>query len=392
MRFSTKTIRVGQNPEGPYKPVIAPLHQSATFAWDSLDEFPKFDYTRCGNPTRHVLEQVLASLENGKHAICFGSGMAAIDAALSLLSAGDELLMATDIYGGTHRLAHQLLPKRGVACKEFDASDPTQIATLANPKTKVVIFESPTNPNLRIADIAAITKQAKSLGLTTIFDNTFASPYLQQPLDLGCDIVVHSTTKYISGHSDIIGGALITNSELIYEQMKEYAKTIGNVPSPFDCWLTLRGVKTLAVRMERHCKNALAVAKFLQQHPAVSKVHYPGLAIHADYEIATKQMAAYGGMLAFEIAGTIEDAKRVAESTRIFILAESLGGIESLLGYPALMSHATMTEEERIAKGIPQTMLRLSVGIEDIDDLIDDLDQALKNLPAIARSSAVAIA
>ncbi len=303
--------------------------------------------------------------------------MAAIVAAFSLLQAGDHVLVASDIYGGTFRVAEKLLPRQGIRVDTFDSARPESIFEVAGPETKLLIFETPSNPNLRVADIAAVVSVARELGILTVFDNTFASPALQRPLDLGVDIVVHSTTKYISGHSDIIGGALVTNDEDIATRAFEYAKTVGAVPSPFDCWLTLRGVKTLSVRMQRHCENALALARFLESHPKVASVTYPGLASHPDHEIAARQMSGFGGMIAFEVVGTPEDAKRVAEATRLFLLAESLGGVESLIGYPPLMSHATMTEEERVARGIPPTMLRLSVGIEDIDDLIADLDQAL---------------
>jgi cystathionine beta-lyase/cystathionine gamma-synthase len=243
----------------------------------------------------------------------------------------------------------------------------------------MLIFETPTNPNLRVSDIAGVVKVAKQHGLTVVFDNTFASPALQNPLDHGVDIVAHSTTKYISGHSDVIGGALVTNDDALHEHAFEWNKAVGAVPSPFDCWLSLRGVKTLACRMEKHCKNAQAVAEFLEEHPRVARVHYPGLPTHPDHRVAQRQMRGFGGMLAFEVDGSAEQAKRVAESTKVFLLAESLGGVESLIGYPPVMSHATMTEEQRLGKGIPPTLLRASVGIEDSQDLIEDIDQALQS-------------
>ena len=379
MKFATKALRVGQDLQGSYKPVIPPIYQSATFGWDNLDTLPKYDYTRCGNPNKGVLEQVIASLENGKHCVVFSSGMAAIQAALALLEAGDHLLMASDIYGGTHRLVHSLLPRQGIAATEFCAQEPFSLRDLVQPNTKMVLFEGPTNPNLRVVDIAALASEAKKLGLISVFDNTFASPFLQNPLDLGCDVVVHSTTKYISGHSDVVGGAIITNDDQKHNFFFEYLKTVGSTPSPFDNWLSLRGVKTLAVRMRAHCENALAVAEFLDQHPRVKKVHYPGLMTHPDHQLAKRQMKAFGGMVAVEFE-TPEQAKKVAESTRVFLLAESLGGVESLVAYPPLMSHATMTEEQRLERGIPPTMLRLSVGIEDVEDLIADLDQAIDKI------------
>ncbi len=380
MRFATKPIRVGQELDQDHRAVIQPLYQSATFGWNSLADIPKIDYTRCQNPNRQTLEQIIASLENGGHCTVFASGMAAIMGAFSLLQSGDHLLMASDIYGGTFRVGEKLLPRYGIQVTEVNACDPDSIEASIQANTKMIIFEGPTNPNLRIMDIAKIAKIAKTNGLTTVFDNTFASPYLQNPLDLGIDIVVHSTTKYISGHSDVIGGALITNDPLIHEQMFEYGKTVGAVPSPFDCWLTVRGLKTLSVRMKQHCENALAVAQYLENHPKVARVHYPGLPSHPDHLLAKAQMKGFGGMVSFEVAGSGEDACTFAEGCNIFLLAESLGGVESLIGYPPLMSHATMTEEQRLEKGIPPTLIRLSIGIEDVDDLIEDIEQALAKI------------
>jgi len=377
MRFSTKAIRVGQCPDGDYGAVINPIFQSATFAWKDLDTIPPHDYTRVSNPNRATLEEVVASLEQGKHCTLFSSGMAAIVAAFSLLKAGDHLLVASDIYGGTYRVAEQLLPRQGITCSTFEAGNPTSIAEAVRPNTKMLIFETPTNPNLALADIEAIAQEARKHGVLSVVDNTFASPYLQNPLALGIDIVVHSTTKYISGHSDVIGGAVITNDPEIANHVFEFNKTIGAVPSPFDCWLTLRGLKTLSLRMERHCSNALRIAEFLEADPRVAKVYYPGLPSHPQHEIAKKQMKAFGGMVSFEIAGTEKHARIFAENTSVFLLAESLGGIESLIGYPPLMSHGCMTEEQRLEMGIKPTGLRLSVGIEDVEDLIEDIDQAL---------------
>lgn len=378
MKFATKALRVGQDLHGPYKAVIPPIYQSATFGWDDLDTIPPFDYTRCGNPNKNVLEQVIASLENGKHCVLFSSGMAAIQAVFALLESGDHLVMASDIYGGTHRLAHNVLPRQGISVTEFCAQEPFSLKEAAQSNTKMVIFEGPTNPNLRVVDIAAICSEAKKLGIIAVFDNTFASPYLQNPLDLGADIVVHSTTKYISGHSDVVGGAVVTNDPEKHAFLFEYLKTVGSVPSPFDLWLSLRGVKTLAVRMRAHCENALAVAEFLETQPKVKRVHYPGLLSHPDHQLAKRQMRAFGGMLAVDFESEAV-ARKVAESTKVFLLAESLGGVESLIAYPPLMSHATMTEEQRLERGIPPSMLRLSVGIEDADDLIEDLRCALES-------------
>lgn len=379
MRFATRALRVGQDPESKYRAVIPPIYQSATFAWEDLDHIPAIDYTRCGNPNRSILEQVLASLENAEHCVLYSSGMASIAAVFAYLQQGDHLLMANDIYGGTFRLAEQWLPRQGITTSFFCGQDPNDLRETVRPETKMVIFETPTNPNLRVTDIAAMTKVAKELGLIVVFDNTFASPALQNPLDLGVDIVIHSTTKYISGHSDVIGGAAMTNDPTLYSHLYEWNKAFGAVPSPFDCWLSLRGLKTLGCRMAAHCKNAQAVAEFLASHPKVAKVHYPGLIEHPDHQIAKSQMnGGFGGMVSIELHST-EAARRVAENTQVFLLAESLGGVESLIAYPPLMSHAVMTEEQRLERNIPPTMLRLSVGIEDTEDLIEDLTRALEH-------------
>lgn len=380
MRFATKAIRIGQEPDPLYRAVIPPIYQSTTFAWRDLDHIPAIDYTRCANPSRDALEQVIASLENAAHCTCFGSGMASIVAAMSLLQSGDHVLIASDIYGGTHRVAEKLLPRQGIEATYFDASQPSSIASHARPNTRMLVFESPTNPNLRIMDVAAVASEARKLGVLSVFDNTFASPALQNPLHLGCDIVVHSTTKYIGGHSDVVGGALATNDGDLAMRVSEWTKAVGPVPSPFDCWLSLRGVKTLSIRMERHCANAQRVAEFLESHPKVERVHYPGLPTHPDHGLARRQMRGFGGMVSFEVRGGEAAARRFAQSTRVFLLAESLGGVESLVGYPPLMSHAGMTPQERLDRGIPPSMLRLSVGIEDVEDLLEDLDQALSGV------------
>ncbi len=378
MRFATRALRVGQDPEPKFGAVIPPIYQSSTFMWQDLDTIPAIDYTRCQNPNRSMLEGVVASLENGAHCTLFSSGMAAIGATFALMKQGDGLLMANDIYGGTFRLAEQHLNRQGIDTAFFDAHDPSTIAQALKPNSKMLIFETPTNPNLRVSDVRAVCAEAKRHGLIVVFDNTFASPALQNPLDLGADVVVHSTTKYISGHSDVIGGAAITNDETIATHLKEWNKAWGAVPSPFDTWLSLRGVKTLGIRMKAHCANAQAIAEFLQGHPRVAKVHYPGLSDHPDHAVAKSQMhGGFGGMLAIELP-SVEIARCVAESTKIFLLAESLGGVESLIAYPPLMSHATMTEAQRLERFIPPTMLRVSVGIEDVEDLIEDFDQALK--------------
>ncbi len=376
-RFATKTLHAGQGPQPPHRSVSPPIYQSATFGWEGLDEPPEYQYTRYGNPTRHELQEAIAALEDARHCLAFGSGVAAISGAFDLLEAGDGLLMASDIYGGTFNVAQKVLSRRGIEVGEFDARDPASLHALARPNTKMVVFESPTNPNLRVLDIGAVTREARALGLTTVFDNTFASPALQNPLALGVDVVVHSTTKYISGHSDVIGGALLTNDDELYARAKEGLKVSGPVPGPFDCWLALRGLRTLALRMKAHCANAQAVAEFLEGHPKVARVHYPGLPSHPDHELAKRQMRGFGGMLAVEVDGPPEAAHRLAERSRLFRLAASLGGVESLVAYPPKMSHAGLTEEQRLQRGIPPTMLRLSVGIEDAEDLVEDLAEAL---------------
>lgn len=380
MRFATRAIRVGQEPDRAFGAVVPPIYQSATYAWENLDTIPKFDYARCGNPNSCALEQALASLEGGNHCTVFASGMAAIGAVFSLLKTGDHLLVASDIYGGTHRLAYKYLPDLGIQATPFNASCIEDLQEKIQPNTRLLIFESPTNPNLRIVDIRAICAEARKHNIPTVFDNTFASPALQNPLELGVDIVVHSTTKYVTGHSDVIGGAVVVNDDALAQHIKDYGKAFGSCPSPFDTWLSIRGIKTLSLRMERHCENAQAIAEALFGHPRVAAVHYPGLITHPQHKLAASQMKGFGGMLAIEVAGTVEEARKVAESTKVFILAESLGGVESLIAYPPLMSHATMTEEQRVAAGIPPQLLRISVGIEDKDDLIEDLNDALASI------------
>lgn len=375
MRFSTKAIRVAQNPESEHRSVTYPIYQSSTFAWDQIDAEPSMAYSRVNNPNRNVLEQVLAQLEGGAFCTAFSSGMAAVVASLSILEQGDHVLVASDIYGGTHRYIESILPRSGISHSVFECDDLVGLEALIQPNTKVLVFETPSNPLLRVADVQAITSIAQRHGVITIFDNTFATPALQQPLSLGVDVVVHSTTKYISGHSDVIGGAVITNSPDIAEAVSEWIKNTGASPSPFDCWLCLRGLKTLALRMERHSDNALKIARWLQSLPQVRNVYYPGLEDHPQHHIARSQMSDYGGMLSFELPNA-EYAKAVATKTQVFLLAESLGGVESLIGYPTLMSHGCLTEEQRLERGVLPSLLRLSVGIEDVEDLIEDLEQA----------------
>ena len=386
MHFATKALRVGQDPDPMYRAVVPPIYQSSTFAWEDLDHVPPIDYSRCQNPTREMLEKVIAALENGSHCTAFSSGMAAVAATFAMLQQDDHLLMANDIYGGTFRLAEKYLPRNGVSYSGFDAQNPETIRDHIQATSKLLIFEGPTNPTMRVPDIQKVCDIAHEYGLIVIFDNTFASPALQTPLDLGVDIVLHSTTKYISGHSDVVGGATVTNNEELADFIYEWNKAFGSNPSPIDNWLSLRGVRSLSCRMERHCKNAMAIAEYLDAHPRVTKVHYPGLKSHPDHEVAKKQMSDFGGMVSIEFA-TVQEARWVAEHVGVFLLAESLGGVESLIAYPPLMSHATMTEEQRVERGIPPTMLRLSIGIEDVRDLIEDLAQAIASAPVLAASN-----
>ena len=378
MKFSTKTIRLGQEPIPPYNAIIPPIYQTATYGWDDLDVAPEFDYSRVGNPTRAALEEVYAGIENGTRGLAHATGMAAVATVCSMLQQGDHIVATADIYGGTFRLFEVFLKKQGITVDYFDETNVDDLKSKMKPNTNLVWLETPSNPTLRICDIEACCNVAREHGAVSAMDNTFASPYLQNPLDMGCDIVMHSTTKYINGHSDVVGGALMWKDERFTEPLLLYAKSAGNSPSPFDCWLTLRGVKTLALRMDRHCENAMKVAEFLESHPKVSAVHYPGLKAHPQYDLAARQMRGFGGMVSFELAD-VDAAKRVAKATKVFLLGESLGGVESLLAWPPMMSHATMTEEMRVARGIPGSLLRLSVGIEDSSDQLADLDQALSN-------------
>lgn len=389
MRFATRAIRVAQNPDKEHRAVTYPIYQTTTFAWDQMDEEPGVAYTRVNNPNRNILEEVIAALEGGRHATVFGSGMAAVVAGFSVLQQGDHVVMASDLYGGTTRYITDILPRSGITWDLFDSCQPESLEAVLRPNTKMVVFEGPTNPTLKVCDIAAIVAIAKRAGALTMFDNTFASPALQNPLEFGVDFVVHSTTKYISGHSDVLGGALVTNDDDLHFQATEWMKNAGASPSPFDCWLSLRGLKTLEIRMQRHCSNAQRVAEYLEGLSLVEQVYYPGLASNPYHELAKKQMRGFGGMMAFEI-GTPEIAKAVALNTRIFLPAESLGGVESLIGYPKLMSHGCLTEEQRLERGVRPNLIRLSVGIEDPDDLIEDLDQAIERaVAAVPLSKAV---
>lgn len=374
--FATRAIHAGQQPDPATGAVILPIHTSTTFEQDVVGE-PRgaFDYSRAGNPTRAVVETVLASLEGGTFARSFASGMAAIDTALrALVRPGDHVVIPNDVYGGTFRLLDRVFTDWEVSYTLAPVDDPEAVAAAVTPATKVIWLETPTNPLLTIADIAAMSEVAHDAGTTLVVDNTFASPYLQQPLSHGADVVMHSTTKYLGGHSDVIGGALVTDDADLAERFEFLQKSAGAVPGPFDSYLLLRGIKTLAVRMERHCSNAEAVAARLDEHPAVAQVIYPGLASHPGHTVAARQMKRFGGMISARLAGGRDAAIALCERTSVFTLAESLGGIESLIEHPAVMTHASAAGSTAAP---PDDLVRISVGIEDIDDLLADLDQAL---------------
>ena len=375
--FSTNAIHAGQEPDPATGDVITPIHVSSTFAQDGVGGLRAgYEYSRSANPTRTALQECLAALEGGRHALAFGSGMGASDVLLRvLLAPGDHIVIPHDAYGGTFRLLDKVLSGWGVEYTPVDLGDVTALRAAVRPTTRVVWCETPTNPLLGIADIAAVADVARTAGARLVVDNTFASPYLQQPLALGADVVLHSTTKYVGGHSDVVGGALVTSDDELAEALRFTQNAVGSVPGPFDAWLTLRGAKTLAVRMERHSDNAERIAELLAGHPAVTRVFYPGLAEHPGHEVAAKQMRRFGGMVAFTVAGGREAALRVCGATEIFTLAESLGGVESLIEHPGAMTHASVAGS---ALEVPGELVRLSVGIEDVEDLADDLRNALQ--------------
>jgi cystathionine gamma-synthase len=374
--FSTNAIHAGQAPDPSTGAVITPIHQSSTFAQDGVGGLRAgYEYSRSANPTRTALQECLAALEGGRHGIAFGSGMGASDVLLRvLLKPGDHIVIPHDAYGGTFRLVDKVLSHWGVEYTPVDLGDVDALRAAVRPNTRAVWCETPTNPLLGIADIAAIADVARTAGAKLVVDNTFASPYLQQPIALGADVVLHSTTKYVGGHSDVVGGALVTSDDELDERLRFTQNATGSVPGPFDAWLTLRGAKTLAVRMERHSDNAERVAELLAGHPAVGRVYYPGLAEHPGHEVAAKQMRRFGGMVSFTLAGGRAAALGVCAATEIFTLAESLGGVESLIEHPAAMTHASVAGS---ALEVPDDLVRLSVGIEDVEDLVDDLRQAL---------------
>lgn len=382
MKFSTKAIHSGEEPnlkDGGYGDVVTPIHLASTFARKEIDKpTGGYEYARTGNPTRHALEKRLAVLENAKYGLAFASGLAAeTTLALSLLKKGDHVVAFEDLYGGTRRLFDKTLANFGLEFSYVDASNLEKVQEAIKRNTKLIWLETPTNPLLRLCNIRAISKIAKQQHILTVVDNTFASPYLQNPLDLGADIVLHSTTKYIGGHSDVIGGAIMVSNDEIYGKLKFNQNALGAVPSPFDCFLVLRGTKTLALRMERHCQNAMKIAEYLSAHPKVEKVIYPGLKTHPQHMLAKKQMSGYGGMVTFVLKGGEKKTADFLRKLEVVALAESLGGVESLINQPAVMTHASLGSEERTRLGVTDSLLRLSVGIEDYEDLEADLEQAL---------------
>ena len=377
MKFETKAICVGQEADKTTGATIVPIYQTSTFTQEELNKNKGYEYSRVGNPTRNALEICLASLEEGKYGLSFSSGLAAEHAIFSILRPGDHLIAPEDMYGGTYRLIKEILEPYNINCSFIDFTNLEQIKQTFNPSTKMVWIETPTNPTLKIFDIATISEISRQRNAITVVDNTFMSPYFQKPLMLGADIVVHSSTKYINGHSDVIGGAIVLNDNELYNKIRLVQKTVGAISSPFDSWLTLRGLKTLAIRMERHEKNAMAIARFLETHPNVEKVFYPGLETHQDYELAKKQMTGFGGVVSFMIRGGKNEANDFFKKLKIFQLADSLGGVESLANYSASMTHAAFPIDLRNKIGVTDNFIRLSVGIENQDDLIDDLKNAL---------------
>jgi cystathionine beta-lyase/cystathionine gamma-synthase len=378
MKLATKIIHAGAEPDPSTGAIMTPIYQTSTYVQTAPGQHKGYEYARSQNPTRKALEDAYAIIENAKYALAFGSGVAATDAVVKLLKPGDEVIAANDMYGGTYRLFTKVFEKFGIKFKYVDTTNADNLKPLINSNTKLIWLETPTNPLMNITDIEAIAALAKPNKIVVCVDNTFASPYLQNPLDLGADIVMHSSTKYLGGHSDVIQGALMMNDTELRDQLYFIQKSCGAVPGPMDCFLVLRGIKTLHVRMKQHCENGTIIAHWLRKHNKVAKVYWPGFEDHPNYAIAKKQMRGFGGMISFVLKDdSIETTRKVLSSTKVFSLAESLGGVESLINHPASMTHASIPREERIKNGLSDALIRLSVGIEDAEDLIEDLKQAI---------------
>ncbi len=378
MKFGTKAIHAGVHPDESTGAIMTPIYQTSTYVQDGVGNHKGYEYSRTLNPTRHALEKNLAAIENGQFGACFGSGLAAIDCVIKMLNPGDEVISTNDLYGGTYRIFNTIFAKYGIKFHFVGMTDPAAVEALVNENTKMIWVETPTNPMMNIVDIKAMAAIAKKANAILAVDNTFATPYLQNPLDLGADIVMHSVTKYLGGHSDVVMGALVCNDEAIAQEMYRIQNSTGAVTAPMDSFLVLRGIKTLHLRMQRHCENGEKIARFLVDHPKVDKVYWPGFESHPNHAVAKEQMRGFGGMISFTLKGNVlQDALDLVKKVEIFALAESLGGVESLIGHPATMTHASIPKEEREKTGVVDTLIRLSVGVEDAEDLIEDLKQAL---------------
>lgn len=381
IKFDTLSVHAGMEPDPTTGSVMTPIYQTSTYVQEAPGKHTGFEYARSQNPTRFALERAVAELEGGKFGLAAASGMAAVDMVTRLLNPGDEVISTNDLYGGSYRAFTKVIQRYGVKFHFVDMTELAEIQSKINDNTRMIWIETPSNPLLNITDISGVAQMGEGKNIIVVADNTFATPYLQRPLDFGADIVMHSATKYIGGHSDVVIGAIITNNQELYDQMQFVQNTMGGIPGPNDCFLALRGAKTLALRMRAHCKNANAVANFLNEHPKVGGVHYPGLPGHKNHEIAKKQMRDFGGMVSFFTKNdSVEEAEKIMTSLKVFTLAESLGGVESLAGHPATMTHAAIPKEERYAAGLRDSFIRLSVGIEDEEDLLKDLAQALDKI------------
>jgi cystathionine beta-lyase len=378
MKFATKAIHAGVHPDESTGAIMTPIYQTSTYVQDGVGNHKGYEYSRTLNPTRHALEKNIAAIENGRFGAAFGSGLAAIDCVIKMLNPGDEVISTNDLYGGTYRLFTTIFAKYGIKFQFVDMSNASNIENYITTNTKLIWVETPTNPMMNIVDIEAVAKIAKKAGAMLAVDNTFATPYLQTPIDLGADIVMHSATKYLGGHSDVVMGILVTDNEEISKEMYRIQNSTGAVTAPMDSFLVLRGIKTLHLRVQRHCENGTKIAHWLAKHPKVDKVYWPGFETHPNHAIAKKQMRDFGGMISFTLKGNkIEDAHAIVKKVELFALAESLGGVESLIGHPATMTHASIPKEEREKTGVVDSLIRLSVGVEDVEDLIADLEQAL---------------